>query len=49
MAPGPPVKTMVLPSQTGELLSAVAVGLALTTTLVMAGSLVQPPSVTVKE
>ena len=49
MAPGPPVKTMVLPSQTGELLSAVAVGLELTVTLVVAGSLLQAPSVTVKE
>jgi len=49
MASGPPVSWMVSPSHTGELLEAVAVGLGLTTTLVVAGSLMQPPSVTVKE
>jgi len=50
MPSGPPVKTMVLPSHTGELLEAVAVGLVLTATLVVAGSLVQPlASVTVRE
>ena len=36
MPPGPPVRLIVLPSHTGELLDAVAVGLAFTTTLVVA-------------
>ena len=48
MPPGPPVRLMVLPSHTGELEEAVAVGLELTVTLVVAGSEVQPPLVTVK-
>ena len=50
MPSGPPVSWMVVSSHTGELLEAVAVGLALTATLVVAGSLEQPlASVTVRE
>ena len=40
--PAGPNSDMALPSHTGELLSAVAVGLALTTTVVLASGPVQP-------
>jgi len=40
--PAGPNSDMVLPSHTGELLSAVAEGLALTTTVVLAAGPVQP-------
>ena len=49
MPPGPPVSWMVLPSHTGELLEAVAIGLALTATLVVAVSEHPLASVTVRE
>ena len=42
MPAGPPLREMVLPSHTGELLEAVATGLALTTTVVLAAGPVQP-------
>ena len=48
MPPGPPYSSMVSPSQTGELEEAVAVGLVFTVTDVLTGSLVHPPSVTVR-
>ncbi len=40
--PAGPNSDMVLPSHTGELLEAVATGLALTTTVVLAAGPVQP-------
>jgi len=46
---GPPVSWIVLPSHTGELLEAVAIGLALTTTLVESVSEQPLASVTVRE
>ena len=46
--PAGPNSDMVLPAHTGELLSAVATGLALTTTVVLAVGPVQPlPFITV--
>ena len=48
MPPGPPVRLIVLPSHTGELEEAVATGLALTTTLVVALPVQPLESVTVK-
>jgi hypothetical protein len=42
MPAGPPVSNIVVVSYTGELLSAVAEGLALTTTVVLAAGPVQP-------
>ena len=49
MPAGPPDRDIVLPSHTGELLEAVATGLAITTTSVVAAGPVQPLSlVTVK-
>ena len=48
MPSGSPVSEIVEPSQTGELLEAVATGLALTSTLVETGSLEHEPSETVR-
>ena len=42
MPAGPPLREMVPPSHTGELLEAVAKGLALTTTVALAEGPVQP-------
>ena len=48
MPPGPPVRLIVLPSHTGELLDAVATGREFTTTLVVALPVQPFASVTVR-